>query len=168
MEINNIQPSVANYFARLGGRPAIEQLDLTRNKIAALLDGFADSDWAKSYAEGKWSAAQIVCHLTDVELVFGYRLRQALAEEAHVVQPFDQDLWATFYDRLDGATALATFKALRAWNLTLFHSLTPAELAKTYTHPERGVETIEFLASMFAGHDLNHLEQLETIACSLI
>ena len=166
MEINNIHRSVANYFARLGNRPALEQLAATLTRIAALLDGFIDGDWAKSYAKGKWSAAQIICHMTDVELVFGYRLRQALAEESHVIQPFDQDLWANFYDRLDGATALATFKALRAWNLALFRSLTPVELARTYTRPERGIETVGFLAAMFAGHDLNHLEQLENIARS--
>ena len=95
--------------------------------------------------------------------VFGYRLRQSLAEESHVMQNFNQDLWANVYERLEGGAALATFKALRAWNVALIRRLTPDELAKTYTHPERGVEDINLMTKMFAGHDINHLNQIEII-----
>jgi hypothetical protein len=30
-------------------------------------------------------------------------------------------------------------------------------------HSERGVETIEHMVRMFAGHDLNHIAQIEQI-----
>jgi hypothetical protein len=31
-------------------------------------------------------------------------------------------------------------------------------------HPERGMESVEIIVKMLAGHDLNHLAQLEQIA----
>ncbi len=43
---------------------------------------------------GKWSAAEIVSHLADCEIVFAFRLRQTLAEDNPTIQPFDQDKWA--------------------------------------------------------------------------
>ena len=52
---------------------------------------------------------QIVCHLADCEIVFAFRLRQALSQENHVIQPFDQDPWATTLRCLRPATALAVF-----------------------------------------------------------
>ena len=39
-------------------------------------------------APGKWSVREVVAHLADCELVFSFRLRQTLAEEAPVIQPF--------------------------------------------------------------------------------
>jgi hypothetical protein len=35
-------------------------------------------------APGKWSPAQILCHLADCEIAFGFRLRQTLAEDQPV------------------------------------------------------------------------------------
>ncbi len=52
-------------------------------------------------APGKWNAREIVCHLADTELVFAFRLRQAIAEPDHIVQPFDQDKWASNYAAYD-------------------------------------------------------------------
>ena len=48
----------------------------------------------KPPAPGKWSARDIVSHLADAEVAFAFRLRQTLAEDHHVIQPFDQDRWA--------------------------------------------------------------------------
>src|SRR5260370_106204 len=57
----------------------------------------------------KWSAREVICHLADTELVFAFRLRQALAEPYHVIQPFDQDAWASRYAIYDAASALEMF-----------------------------------------------------------
>ncbi len=118
----------------------------------------------RSLAPGKWPARLILCHLADCEAVFAFRLRQALAEPHHVIQPFDQDVWATRYANLDAQAALAMFAAVRQWNLALLDTVTPAELSKTLNHPERGDMTFQTVIETMGGHDLNHLAQLETIA----
>jgi hypothetical protein len=115
-------------------------------------------------APGKWSAREILCHLADCETVFAFRLRQALAEDHHVIQPFDQDKWARYYAGYDVAGALAVFSAVRKWNLALIRSNTPGALAKPLTHPERGEMTFQVLIETMAGHDLNHVRQIESIA----
>src|SRR5213075_17708 len=87
-------------------------------------------------APGKWSARDILCHLADCEIVFAYRLRQALAEDHHVIQPFDQDKWAETYAAYDAAAALAVFSSLRKWNLEFIRTVPAKAMAKPVTHPE--------------------------------
>jgi len=118
----------------------------------------------ESPAPGKWSPLKILCHLADCELVFGYRIRQALAEDHHVVQTFDQDLFARNYSGYDAQAAMMTFSCVRQWNLMLLRSVPSEVMAKPILHPERGPMTFRELIETIAGHDLNHLAQLEAIA----
>src|SRR5689334_8884399 len=98
---------------------------------------------------GRWSAREIVCHLADVESVHLVRLRQSLAEEHHVIQPFDQDRWAARYVGRDLATALAAFEATRAWLLAFAAELDDSDLARPVTHPERGTLSVRVLLETF-------------------
>ncbi len=117
-------------------------------------------------APGKWSPAKIACHLADCELVFAFRLRQIMAEDAPTLQPFDQERWATQYNGVPAAQALAVFSALRQWNLRLIGSALPSAAARPATHPERGALTFASIVETMAGHDLNHLGQLQKIAAA--
>ena len=114
-------------------------------------------------APGKWSVRDILCHLADCELVFAFRLRQALVEDHHVIQPFDQDHWAATYSHYDAHMALAAFSAVRQWNLAFIGGLKPADFNKPLNHPERGDMTLQVVVETMAGHDLNHLRQVEAL-----
>ena len=117
-------------------------------------------------APGKWSIAEILAHLADTELAASWRLRLILGSNGASVHAFDQDVWAeTFnYARHDPKTSFETFRLLRQNNLDLLSSV-PKNLWENYgMHQERGKETIAQIVRMFAGHDLNHLGQVEKIA----
>ena len=139
--------------------------------LASTPDAIADCLWAIGQnrtnlppAPGKWSAAEIVCHLADCELVFGFRLRQTLAEDGPTIQPFDQDKWAASYSGIPADEALAAFTALRNWNLRMIRDALPGAAGRRMTHPERGTMTFQTVVETMAGHDLNHLGQLRRIA----
>jgi hypothetical protein len=117
-------------------------------------------------APGKWSPAQIACHLADCELVFAFRLRQTLAEDGPTIQPFDQEKWSATYNGVPAAQALQVFSALRQWNLRLIESALPSAAARPATHPERGELTFATIVETMAGHDLNHLGPLQKIAAA--
>lgn len=118
----------------------------------------------KSPAPGKWNSREIFSHLADCEITFAFRLRQTLAEENHVIQPFDQGKWGATYAAYDAPSALAVFSSVRRWNLALIRKATPEDRAKPVIHPERGAMTFSTIVETMAGHDLNHLKQLEQIA----
>jgi len=152
------------YASYLGTANPLEVIGLTAGKLAGLAQKLGTERTGKSPAPGKWSPREIFCHLADCEMVFAFRLRQTLAEPQHVIQPFDQDAWAKTYSAYDSQSALALFSALRGWNVALLKSLPKAEHSKTVMHPERGTMTLATIYETMAGHDLNHLLQLEKIA----
>lgn len=142
----------------------MEVIARTPERLKELFNKLGSNGQAKTYAPGKWSAREILCHLADCEIAFGFRLRQTLAEPDHVIQPFDQELWAKRYAHLDGTAALSTFVALRSWNLAMLKGLSPDDFNIPATHPERGRMAFRTILETMGGHDLNHIGQLETIA----
>ena len=156
--------STLNPYAKyLDGRKPETILSATAAELASLLAAMGAEKAATAPAPGKWSPAEIVCHLADCEIAFGFRVRQIVAEPALQIQTFDENRWARHYDKVDGLQAATTFKALRAWNLALFRRLSAEELAVTAPHPERGPESAETVIRIMAGHTLHHLAQLEKI-----
>jgi DinB superfamily len=148
----------------LGEQPFFSVLEATPAKLRQHFDRLGPQGLKKSYAPGKWTAAQILCHLADAELAIGFRSRQAAVEPNHRIQPFDQDQWAQNYARQDAAAALNSVVALRQWNLSFWRTLAAEDLRRVAFHPERGDESVETILKLLAGHDLNHLAQLEKIA----
>jgi len=154
------------YERFLDGRPLELILADSAPAIARHLKAIGPEKAAFVPAPGKWSPAEIVCHFADCELVFAFRLRQTLAEDAPTIQPFDQDKWAATYRGIPADEALAAFSALRSWNLLLLHSALPDAADRPVTHPERGTMTFLTLVETMAGHDLNHLAQLAKLAAA--
>jgi DinB superfamily len=155
------------YAQFLGDRSPWDVIDETTPRLKTLLDGLGMLGVEQEPAPGKWSARQIVCHLADCEIVFAFRLRQAMTRDHHVIDPFDQNLWATLYHPCDADTALTVFAAVRRWNIRLIFAMSPADLEIKVTHPERGEMTLQVVLETIAGHDLNHLAQIEAIAAAV-
>jgi hypothetical protein len=104
-------------------------------------------------------------HLSDTEIVAGFRIRMILGAPGTPLAAFDQDVWVNSgnYARRDLRTALDQFTALRAGNLALYRTLRPDQWKHAGMHAERGPESVEFILAMMAGHDLNHVAQIERI-----
>jgi uncharacterized damage-inducible protein DinB len=165
-----MQETAQQYIQRIlgfvdGKDPLQVQRD-TPKKLQKLLKPLSKKQLTQRPGPGKWSVAEILAHLADAELVGGWRMRLIVGNNGVSVQPFDQDVWAeTFaYAKRDPAASLEAFRVLRENNLAMLKAL-PKNLWENYgMHQERGKETITHIVRMFAGHDLNHLEQVEKIA----
>lgn len=157
------------YAAFLGEQDPLAVIGATPGRLGTLFGKLGAAGAEHSPAPGKWSPRQILCHLADCEVAFAFRLRQAMAEARHVIQPFDQDAWAAVYGSaaLDVASALETYSALRKWNVKFIQSVPAGTKSKALNHPERGDMTFGVVVETMAGHDLNHLGQIERIAASL-
>ena len=108
---------------------------------------------------------QVVQHLADSELVWGYRLRLVLAQDRPTLTGYDQDLWSDrlHYERLPVDEALDRLTVLRRSNLRLLADATAADLQRVGVHAERGEESVAHMIRLYAGHDLLHLRQLARI-----
>jgi hypothetical protein len=151
------------YAEDLGAVPPLKALADTPRKIQALVGKWPAARWKKTYAPGKWSARRILVHLAQAELALTTRVRFAASQEGYVAQPFDQDEWLALDDHADGPTALAAYVALRKLNVVMFKGMSPAQRTRTFTHPEYGALTPDWVAAQLAGHDIHHLKQLKQI-----
>jgi len=160
------QQYIQRILGHLDGRDPIQIQQATAKKLQKLVKPLSKKQLSQRPEPGKWSIAEILAHLADAELVGGWRMRLILGNNGVSLQPFDQDVWAeTFaYARRDPTTSLETFRVLRENNLRMLKAL-PKNLWENYgMHQERGKETLTHIVRMFAGHDLNHLAQVEKIA----
>jgi len=137
----------------------------TPKKLERLIKGVPTSTLRKRPAPDKWSVSEILAHLADAEIVGGFRMRLILGAPGTPVAAFDQDSWVTsgHYGKRDPRKSVEQFRAVREANLALLKSLTPEQWKHYGMHSERGQETIEHIVRMFAGHDINHLQQIERI-----
>jgi len=137
----------------------------TPKKLAALIKGVDKKRLSKRPAPERWSIAEIIAHLADAEIVAGWRMRQILSTNGVPIQGFDQNTWAaTFnYRRQDTRQSLETFRALREYNLAMLKSVPKSSWENYGMHQERGKETARHVLRMFAGHDVNHVLQVEKI-----
>lgn len=159
-------PYVERIFDLLGTNDPITVLETTPEQLEHYLNLFSPHDLGLSYASGKWTVSELFCHYADVELGLGFRFRQAVATVNYTPQSFDQDIWAARYGRLEPSLALETFRALRAWNLALFSTFDMEDWNCTVNYPFAGIDTVDDMVRFLAGHDLNHLKQLESVAQS--
>jgi hypothetical protein len=147
------------------GKKALAVQAATANKLARLIKGVPVSRLRKRPAPDKWSVSEILAHLADAEIVGGFRMRLILGAPGIPIPAFDQDRWVIsgHYDKRNPRQSVEQFRTLREANLVLLKSLTPEQWKHHGVHSERGVETIDRITQMFAGHDLNHLQQIERI-----
>jgi hypothetical protein len=133
--------------------------------LASLVEGLSSEDLGRRPAPSKWSIREIVAHLADDELVGAYRMRLILSSPGTAIQAFDQDVWARTgrYGTADVKESLVLYRTLRHQNLKLLRSLSAEEWDLFGVHAERGIESLRDIARYFAGHDINHFRQIESI-----
>ena len=147
------------------GKQPLSVQSATAKKLARLIQGVSSAKLQKRPAADKWSVAEILAHLADAEIVGGFRMRLILGAPGSPVVAFDQDSWVKsgHYEKRDPRKSLEQFRVVREANLSLLKSLTPDQWKHYGMHSERGQESIEHIVRMFAGHDLNHMRQIEAI-----
>jgi uncharacterized damage-inducible protein DinB len=161
--------SMAAYKAKLNryveGRDFLEMQREMPQLLADLVADVPPERLSESPSPGKWSVLEILAHLAEDELTSSWRYRQMIENPGVALAGFDQDLGAKIghYREWTAAEALSMFRLLREANLRMFANLTPEQWECHGVHAERGAMTVRELARHMAGHDRNHLEQIQRI-----
>ncbi len=159
------QQYAARITSYVTGKNFLQQIQRSPRRIAALLRGKRPPHLSRRPTPGQWSVAEILAHLTEAEIAFGYRIRLIAGAPGTPIQAFNQDKWqanARYLQRNSKQTA-AFFENLRLLNVLFIKSLPPDSLDRFGIHEERGQESIRRLTELMAGHDENHIRQLAAI-----
>ena len=160
-----VQEYVQRIQGKLAGQDPLKVQSTTAKKLARLIKGATPAKLRKRPAPEKWSVTEIIAHLADVEIAVSWRIRAILGAPGTPVQAFDQDAWvaAGHYAKRDARKSLEQFRVLRETNLALYKMLSAEQWKHYGMHAERGEESVERIVQMLAGHDINHLEQVERL-----
>jgi hypothetical protein len=164
-----VNPYSRRILTRVINKDPLKILAATPARLGRLIRGLTKSQLRRSPERGKWSIAQLVNHLSDSEIVFAFRLRMAIAQSGAPLQAIDEGMWAKGlgYRNADIGRKLAVFEALRRDHVRMLKALPQSAWNRYGMHQERGKETVLRIAQMFAGHDLNHLQQIRSIRSNL-
>lgn len=144
----------------------LEVAEKSPKEIAAAVSGLSDKILRYKPSPGKWSVLEVLAHLADIEIVYGYRLRQMLADKDPVIAPMDQDAWAKNLGYVDSLPAemIALYGLNRHANLKLLRRLKADDLKKSAFHPElKSQVTVADLVERMAEHGTTHLGQIERL-----
>jgi hypothetical protein len=163
------QEYIQRILGHVEGQDAMKVQRATAAKLKQLIRGLTPKQLKWKPEPGKWSIAEILAHLADAEIVGSWRMRLIVGASGTSIQPFDQDVWAsTFeYGKREAQQSLEVFRVLRENNLAMLKALPKQSWDHYGMHAERGKETVAHVVRMFAGHDTNHVRQIESIAAQL-
>jgi DinB family protein len=144
----------------------IETAEKSPSQIARAVSGVSEQALRFKPAPDKWCILEILGHLTDMETLYAYRIRQMLADEKPVIAPIDQDAWAKNLGYLESSPPelIALYGLNRHANLQLLRRLKPGDLDKSAYHPELKRQfTVAEMVERIGVHGANHLEQIERL-----
>lgn len=144
----------------------LDAAEKSPKEIAAAVSGLPDKVLRYKPSPDKWCVLEVLGHLADIEIVYGYRLRQMLADEKPAIAPMDQDAWARNLNYMKSAPAelVAFYGLARHYNLRLLRGLDAAAFARSAYHPEMQRQfSVAELVERMGGHGAGHLEQIEKL-----
>jgi uncharacterized damage-inducible protein DinB len=155
---------VAALLRTLGDRDPLEVYEHTADEVRRQCRDLDREQWTTPMADGEWSALQVVGHLFDVDVVYGFRWRLALTEDTPAYPGYDEKAWSQLA-RPAPPRLLEALAGLRLANAALLRGLDERDLRRRGIHGEQGSEDVQRMIDKVAGHDLAHLDQLRrTIA----
>ena|SRR5438552_16233296 len=141
----------------------IQQMAEMPEALAAAVSGLDERQLGTPYREGGWNPRQVVHHLADAHMNGFVRFKLALTEDAPPIKTYEEALWAETADVREAPVevSLRLLAALHERWLILLRSLSEAQFAsRAFSHPDRGLMTIDKAIQLYAWHGIHHAGQI--------
>jgi len=155
-------PFYHGYIDRVPGENIGQQLVEQLERVEQAFGSVDEAAGLFRYAPGKWSAKQILGHLTDAERIFAYRLLRIARADTTALPGFDENAYvppAAFDDRTL-SSLVQEFRAVRLSTLALVDGLPSDAWTRKGQASGRTIST-RALAYIMVGHVAHHLNVLQ-------
>jgi hypothetical protein len=145
----------------------LDRLRRTGAELVSLTSGATDDALRRRADAREWSAAEILAHLADAELVYATRLRLIVTQDRPRLVSYDERSWVQRFAALDEKpkSTLERWRTLREANVALLRSLQDDEWHRVGLHDD-GELSVDDIARRMADHDRAHLDQLRRAVSS--
>jgi uncharacterized damage-inducible protein DinB len=155
-------PYYHRYISLVAGNDILASLDEQRRRMILLLSSLSEADGELRYAPGKWSAKEVLGHVTDAERIFAYRALRIARNDSTPLEGFEQDDYVrnSPFGQRPLADLIEDFIAVRRATLSLLRTLDVAAWSRRGIANKNEV-TVRAIAYIVAGHELHHRGILE-------
>jgi hypothetical protein len=150
-------PYYAKYVSRVPDGDITHTLAEQGDAFLSRLKQLSEEQAAFAYAPEKWTVKEVICHVTDAERIFAYRMLRIARGDATPLPSFDENAYAAASAANDRPldTLLGEFAAVRGATLALLRWLPAAAWTRHGTASGHGV-SVRGLAWIAAGHAMHH------------
>ena len=133
------------------------ELLATQSDVLAYMATWPEDKATHRYAEGKWTAGQVLGHMADTERVFAYRLLRIARADETPLAGFDENAWQLHsrFETRSMKSLVAELTAVREASMSLIESLDAAALDREAMANGKRV-TGRALVWLIAGHFAHH------------
>lgn len=133
-------------------------------RLKETLEGLSAPQLNLQYRPEGWKIKQVVHHLADSHMNAIIRLKLALTEDAPVIRPYEEALWAELPDGLndDLSASLKIIEGVHARWSHILENLSNQDWEKMYIHPEhQRLFSVKEGLGIYAWHCNHHLSHIE-------
>lgn len=149
-------PAIFEKYIETIVKNAEEELVSQLDEFPTFILSIPEEKGTFSYAEGKWTIKEILCHILDTERVMAYRALRFARNDMTALAPFEQDEFVANgrHNERTLESIAAEFTYIRNGNIIFFKSLNEQELERKGMASDRLI-SVRALMYIIAGH-LNH------------
>lgn len=143
----------------------IQEIEKTPDQLRVSVSGLNEEQLMTPYRPGGWTVCQVIHHLADSHLNSYLRFRLALTEDCPLIKAYDQDSWANLPDASSGTIepSLQLLEGLHRRWVQLLKSLSEADFARRFKHPEVGEISLDVNLQIYAWHGPHHVAQITSL-----
>lgn len=143
-------------------RACISVIAETPARLKAAVAGLRAAQLDTPYRPGGWTVRQVAHHMPDSHMNSYVRFRLALTETEPTIKPYDEARWAELADAKTAPIepSLALLENLHARWVLLLQSLSGADWARTFRHPDLGLMTLEQNLALYDWHGRHHVAHI--------
>jgi uncharacterized damage-inducible protein DinB len=157
---------------KLNGQPTEQQIkefindiELAPSRLRTALAGLSQQQLQTPYRPGGWTVRQVAHHVPESHMNAYVRMKLALTEENPTIKPYDEARWAETPEvpKTPIEVSLTLLESLHQRWVTLLKALGPADLSRTFIHPESGPWTVGKYVALYAWHGKHHVAHITSL-----
>lgn len=168
MKVTELVPAEYNpyfqtYIDKVPEDIPLEQLfELNKKEFISFLETLKSEDLVYKYAEGKWSIAELVQHIIDVERIFQYRSLSIARKDKTPLPGFDHDAYVdtSSADKRSLVDLKTEFNIVRDSTIMLYSSFSKVMLKESGIMNNATVSP-QAIGFIIIGHTIHHLNILK-------
>ena len=142
----------------------IDEIENLPSLLQDAVKNLDDEQLDTPYRSGGWTVRQVIHHVADSHMNAYVRFKLALTEETPIIKPYDETKWAELSDyKLPIEPSLLLLETLHKRWTNLLRNLTPADMEKTFIHPDSGEVSVSKNIGMYAWHGKHHLAHITSL-----